>query len=316
MKGNPLVSVIIPLYNAADFIRETLTSVLNQTYSSIEVIVIDDGSKDEGPSIVKEIEAFDKRVSLFKQGNKGACAARNYGFKLSKGEYIQYLDADDIISQQKIEVQIRQLEKYPDCISNGRWGRFYSNINENIKWGPDKSLRRDLEPIEWLIQNHMSTNHAWLSPRNLIQKAGLWREDLNINQDGEYFSRVVLQSKKVLYCPSAMVYYRSRISGSVSSSIQNPFAIQSRFKTIKLLESKLIERENSPRVRHALANAYQDFIYSYFPKQPNLIAEAEKKVKEFGGSKLPVPGGEFYKLTSRFLGWKNVSRIKYLFGRL
>lgn len=314
MLKKPLVSVIIPSYNSAEYITDTISSALNQTYSNLEILVVDDGSKDNTRSLLEDIK--DNRVRVFSQLNQGACAARNKGFLLSKGDYIQFLDADDIISPGKIELQLNQLHNQKECISNGRWGRFYSSINEPIQWGPDISLRRDLEPVEWLIQNHMSQTACWLSPRNLIQQAGLWREDLKVNQDGEFFSRVILHSRKVLYCSEAKVYYRSKVSGSISSAIQKPAAIQSRFKAIELLEKELLERENSVRVRQSLANAYQKFIYSYFPKQPHLLKKAELRVLELGGSKLTVPGGRLYRFISKLLGWKNVSTLKHLLGRL
>lgn len=316
MKNIPLVSVIIPLYNSSKYIKKAIISVLTQTYRNIEVIVVDDGSSDAGPAIVKEIIKDGKRVRLFEQENRGACAARNLGFSSSKGDFIQFLDADDLLSPNKIEDQLKVLTKSPGCIANGSWGRFNYKISEPIKWMPHPKIQKDLEPLDWLLKNHMSTNHAWLTPRELIEKAGLWREDLVINQDGEFFSRVILQSKKVLYTPEAKVYYRSNISGSISSGIQKPKAIASRFKTIQLLEELIWEKEQSLRVNKFMADLYQGFIYSYYPKCIELVRKAENKVKIYGGSSLPVPGGKFYRTASVLVGWKTVSWLKFKLGRL
>jgi glycosyltransferase involved in cell wall biosynthesis len=291
-----------------------LQSVFTQSHTNLEVIAVDDGSNDSSLEILKSIS--DPRFKLLQQTNKGACAARNLGYSHSIGSYIQYLDADDVLSQQKIESQLVSLEQHPDSIANGRWGRFYQSTDEPIKWGPHPSLQQDLDPISWLLQNHMSQTGCWLTPRALVEKAGPWREDLVVNQDGEFFSRVILASKKVLYVPEAKVFYRSNIPTSISAAIQKPAAIESRYKTIELLEQHLLKTENSPRVKKALADAYQRFIYSYYPKSPALIIQAENKVKALGGSSIPVPGGNLYKYLSKIVGWKKISLLKHRFGRL
>jgi glycosyltransferase involved in cell wall biosynthesis len=110
MPKSPLVSVIIPAYNAAAFIRHTLVSVLSQTYRNIEVIVVDDGSQDQTSRIVNSIAARDDRVTLLRQPNKGVAAARNLGIEKSKGEYISPIDADDIWYPQKIEKQVQYMQ--------------------------------------------------------------------------------------------------------------------------------------------------------------------------------------------------------------
>jgi glycosyltransferase involved in cell wall biosynthesis len=309
-----LVSVIIPTYNSERYIVQTLDSVFFQSYKNLEVVVVDDGSTDKTLSLLSAVT--DPRLKVISQSNSGACVARNLGFKNSKGEFIQFLDADDILSLNKIEVQLKALEGKHNCVANGMWGRFYQSIQEPIKWMPHPNIHMDLEPEEWIFRNHMSQTACWLCPRKLIESAGLWREDLLINQDGEFFSRVILQSQEVLFTPEAKVYYRSNVPGSISSAIQQPEAIRSRFKTIKLLEELLANTQNGVRRNKLMADLYQDFIYSYYPKEQDLIREAKVKVAYYGGSSKPVPGGKFYKILSKFFGWKNVSWLKYKLGRL
>lgn len=103
----PLVSVIIPAYNAESFIEETLKSVLAQTYPAIEVLVIDDGSQDRTPEIVAGMAERDPRVVLVKQSNAGVAAARNLGIDQSKGEFIAPIDADDIWYPENLEKQVQ-----------------------------------------------------------------------------------------------------------------------------------------------------------------------------------------------------------------
>ena len=110
----PLVSVIIPAYNAEAFIRKTLDSVLSQTYKDIEVLVVDDGSKDRTPEIVESFAKRDTRITLFQQSNQGVAAARNLAIEKSRGEYIAPIDADDIWYPEKLEKQVEcMLESDP-----------------------------------------------------------------------------------------------------------------------------------------------------------------------------------------------------------
>jgi glycosyltransferase involved in cell wall biosynthesis len=110
----PLVSVIVPAYNAEAFIEQTLNSVLSQTYRNIEVLVVDDGSQDRSAEIAKSLAQRDKRVILLQQLNKGVAAARNLAIQKSSGEYIAPIDADDIWDHQKLEKQVQcMLEAEP-----------------------------------------------------------------------------------------------------------------------------------------------------------------------------------------------------------
>jgi glycosyltransferase involved in cell wall biosynthesis len=107
----PLVSVIIPAYNAEVFIERTLDSVLAQTYKNIEALVIDDGSTDKTHEIVELVAQLDPRVILLKQQNAGVAAVRNLGIEKSHGEYIAPIDADDIWYPQKLGKQVKCMLK-------------------------------------------------------------------------------------------------------------------------------------------------------------------------------------------------------------
>src|ERR1700744_1176722 len=106
-KSVPLVSIIIPLYNAGNYISETLQSALDQTWPNKEIIIVDDGSTDNSLAIAKSFES--EFVKVLSQENKGASAARNKGLSIAKGEYIQFLDADDLLSPNKIAAQLEKL---------------------------------------------------------------------------------------------------------------------------------------------------------------------------------------------------------------
>lgn len=313
MISEGIVSVVIPVYNSETFLEACLNSVVSQTYDKIEIILVDDGSADRSIDIANKFN-----VRVISQKKNGACSARNRGYFESKGDYIQFLDADDLLSPNKIEVQMKQLIGQHDIISNGRWGRFYTAnpLVEDIRWGPHESLEKDLGPVSWLCQNRMSQTACWLTPRKLIEKAGPWDESLSINQDGEFFSRVVAQSKQVLYCPEAKVYYRSQLKNSITSKAKSDKAILSKFKTCESFKNVLLNLENSARTRLACANKYQEFVYGAFPKQMELIKKAEQRIEELGGSDWPrYPAGQFAELSDKYLGWKTTAWLKHLTGR-
>lgn len=147
----PLVSIIIPLYNAENYISETIASAQNQSYKNIKIIVVDDGSDDNS---IKKVQKFkEKNITLTSQQNKGASTARNHGLYLAQGDYIQYLDADDILHTQKIEYQLNTIEKYSASHLVGcRWKYFIDNINKPFKTIPfDISDTKHYDKVSWLM---------------------------------------------------------------------------------------------------------------------------------------------------------------------
>jgi len=309
-----LVSVIIPAYNSEKYITSTLDSVLAQTYKNLEVIVVDDGSTDGTVEVVREYEQAG--IICLTQKNKGACAARNFGYAHATGDFIQFLDADDIIAPNKIEYQLKQLlatENYQDKLIHCQWGRFYDgNIDKVDWWGPHESIRCNLKPADWLIANHMSNTHCWLIPRNLIEKAGSWDESLKKNQDGEFFSRLMTHTDEVLFSDDAKVYYRSGNAGSISNT-RTRSAMKSLLQSLFSIEESIFKLEKSARANLSVANMYQDFVYANYIANPDLAAIAEEKVKELGGADLKLQGGIVLRFLSTYLGWKNALRIKRTF---
>ncbi len=215
----PLVSVIIPLYNAENFISKTIDSVLEQTYNNIEIIIVDDGSKDLSFEKVKEYK--NPSIILVQQTNKGASAARNHGLKLAKGEFIQYLDADDILDRKKIECQINTLKSNSELELIGcKWRYFKDDISRSFKTMPfDFSENTYFNKIRWLMDRPYMIPHTWLVSKKLIQLAGPWDEHLTLNDDGEYFYRVIAASNGVVMVGGeALAYYRAGNPNSLSTS--------------------------------------------------------------------------------------------------
>ncbi len=305
-----LVSILIPVYNAEAFVAETIQSALDQNWPVKEVIAVDDGSTDKSCEILKSFESAG--VKLIEQDNRGASAARNRALSEAQGEFIQYLDADDLMDANKIEIQMRRFNsEAQERVAAGAWCRF-CNFPQDTEFQPE-NVWASLPPIDWLVASWLGGGmmpcHAWLTPRTVADKAGLWDETLGANDDGEYFTRVLLNSSGVTFCEDARAYYRSGLSQSLSICTE-PTSHESIYRSLELCAFHLLAREDSERTRGACAAQYQRFIYDVYPDSLNLVRQAEEKVRELGGSELKPGGGQLFQLTSKTLGWKTAKRIQ------
>lgn len=221
----PLVSIIIPTYNRAHLIGETLDSVLAQTYKNWECIVVDDGSKDATDELLEFYCKIDSRIKYYHRPTsrlKGANTCRNYGFELSKGKYIQWLDSDDLLSDNKINSQIADLNfKTKYTIAACAWNFFSKNTSpDDIKsiLPVYKSFTETKQFLDALaISGGFLPSHAYLVDSELVKKAGIWREDLMINQDGEFFSRIFVLVEEIIFSKNAYVFYRTNMKENISS---------------------------------------------------------------------------------------------------
>src|SRR6266478_7961145 len=206
----PLVSILIPAYNAEELLAYTLQSAIVQTWQRKEIIVIDDGSTDRTAEVARRFASKDvKVVSTVKQG---LSAAVNHAYRLSQGDYIQELDADDLIAPDKIERQLAALREIDSkrILLSSPWAHFY--YRTSAAQFMRNSLWQDLSPVEWLLRKmgenlHMQ-NATWLVSREIAEAAGPWDTSLHYDQDGEYFARVLLASAGTRFVPEGRVFYR------------------------------------------------------------------------------------------------------------
>jgi glycosyltransferase involved in cell wall biosynthesis len=308
----PRVSVLIPCHDAAPYIAETLDSVLRQTWTNIEVIVVDDGSRDRSPVIV---EGFaDRGVRLIRQPRRGAAAARNRAYEVSVGDFIQFLDADDLIDPDKIERQMSRLAGSRSAVASAEWGRFQGDPGATV-FEPEANWE-DLQPMEWLLRSRhdgqgMLFPALWLIPRGVAQDAGPWNESLSLGDDGEYFTRAVLAADRVLFCEGARCRYRSGIAGSLSGSKN----WESGFAVIELCERHVRARDDSQRARRAFALSWQHLAHACYPHDPIMAEKALARARALHPVTIGPDGGAAFKGLSRLLGWRSARRLQTIFGR-
>ncbi|MCH6201339.1 glycosyltransferase family 2 protein [Aquiflexum sp. LQ15W] len=315
-----LVSIIIPLYNCADSFQRTMQSVLAQTYNSIEVILVDDGSTDKSYDAAKQYES--NRVFVLQQKNAGAAVARNTGLAIAKGDYIQFLDAGDVLGESKITVQVRALQVQPRKVAVSTYKQF--TTKEEIANGvyPDQSdfIYSSDDPQDFLVNlwgekghlNFIQTN-CWLVPRALIEKAGHWRNYRCPDDDGEFFARVLLASDGIVYTPGVYNYYHIAPGGQnqLSRSTNRKYLMNT-LLTIALKHDYLKAYGAHSRLNSAIAAQYYRFAIDMFPTQKRLSAIAWRRFKAFR-EKPPklVLGGFLIQIIAKLFGWRTARLVRY-----
>jgi glycosyltransferase involved in cell wall biosynthesis len=286
----PLVSILIPAYNSEEWIAETLRSAISQTWPRKEIIVVDDGSSDRTAEVARRFAS--KEVSVVTQENGGAAAARNRALQLSQGDYIQWLDADDLLAPDKIEKQLAALGSAANkrILLSAPWAYFSYRTNR-ARFVPN-SLHQDLSPVEWLLRKmgenlHMQTG-TWLTSRELTDAAGPWDTRMISDDDGEYYCRVLLASEGTRFVPESKVFYRITPASRWSFVGTSDKKKKALLLSMKLHVQYLRSLEESDRVRKACLTYMQTWYPNFYPDRPDFMAELQELAAQLGG-RLAVP---------------------------
>jgi len=313
----PLVSIGIRAYHAGTWIVAAIRSAMAQTWTRNEIIVVDDGSTDNTLTIARRFESRD--VSVVSQQNQGAAAARNKAYSLCQGDYIQWLDADDLLSPEKIANQMRARESgctERTLLSCG-WGCFmYRPRRASFTPTP---LWCDQTPTEWLMRKMGQNVHmqpgTWLVSRTVTEAAGPWDTDLAVDDDGEYFCRVLIASDGVRFVPDAHVFYRMSGSGRLSYIGRSPRKIESQVRSIRLHIDYLRRLEDSDRTRAACVDYLQAWLWHFYPERADVVQAVTQLAADLGGRLEPPRLGAKYEWIRRLFDWGPVKRTPMLLPR-
>jgi glycosyltransferase involved in cell wall biosynthesis len=265
----PRVSVVIPTYNSAAMVKEAIDSVLAQTYSDFEVVVMDDGSTDDTESVVRQ---FGDRVRYFKQENQGVSAARNAGIKRSRGDYLAFLDSDDLWLTEKLAEQIPLLERDP------KLGLVYCDWTVvSGRTLLQSSYLKGLPAASGYVFDELIQSGFILTSGVVMRRAGLndvgnFDTSLTIAQDYDLWLRISYRWKVQLV--DKCLFTKQSWDGSLSSNLK-----KTALERIALFQKTLKELPGmTPRsrklVRHQLALNYWDVGYDEFDRL--LFREARK----------------------------------------
>lgn len=275
----PLVSIIIPCFNTEKYISEAIASALNQTYPNIEVIVVDDGSTDRSLEI---IQSFGDRLIYEQINHQGACAARNRGLQLSKGKYIQFLDADDLLLSNKIETQLPLLESnQADLVfcngylfgDNRPCRPVKSILNLPNPWGTD--------PFLYCLKYNFGTNGP-LHKREFLEQIGGFREGLIAAQETDLNIRLAFHNIRILKIEDFLFKVRNhsdpqRITQTTKPAGYMLSVLLGIYENISVISSSKLTEER----KDALASCiFQHSIYAYRNGNHSLAAKGFQLAKQ------------------------------------
>jgi glycosyltransferase involved in cell wall biosynthesis len=316
-----LVSVIIPFFNCGSSLTRTIKSVMAQSYSPIEVIMIDDGSTDDSYSIAKNFECTN--IKVFRQINLGASVARNLGIANASGTYFQFLDAGDVLSDNKIEIQVNALSRYKRKLAVCDYAQFTNDAELKMDVILDQSdfIYSTENPIDFLISlwggygnlNFIPTN-CWLVPRELIEMVGGWRNYRCPDDDGEFFARIILASNGIIHTENARNYYHIAFRGENQlSQNKNVKLLKNLILTIDLKHKYLEQKGGHKFLPIAIGSQYLRFAVFNYPQQIVLSKIAFRRYKKLNVKlKSPVLGGIFLECTKYLFGWRVARWLRFI----
>jgi glycosyltransferase involved in cell wall biosynthesis len=294
-----LVSIVIPCFNAQRWISEAIESCLRQTYSPLEIIVIDDGSTDQS---LERVQAFRGRIRWESQARSGGCHARNRGCALSSGDYIQFLDADDYLLPGKIEQQVAVCETTGADVVYGDW-RHQHHLADGSSSLEDVAISGKQEDVlEALLSGWWVASHALLFRRWVVDKATGWDESLQAAQDRDFFISAVLAGATIRYAPGCGAVYRRY--GNVTVGTANlPRWLAAHARVLEKSEARLAAAGRlCDRYRLALARSYFALARSFYDLDRAAHRKYLRKVLALAPGFRPAES-PFYNMAQRFFGF-------------
>lgn len=258
----PLISVIVPCYNYGNLLSDCIGSLFSQSYQNWECIVVDDGSKDTTRLVVEERIKMDKRIHYFYQDNLGPAAARNLGLSKAKGEFIQFIDADDLIENRKFEKQMELFSKDPGCdivYSNVKYFRegdrtkLYDDITleGSSPWMKKLSGRGEVM-IGALLSGNIMVINSPLVRRSLFENLGDMSNDLSYNEDWELWTRFAIGNAKFQFAedPGTLALVRVHDSYSKDNFKMYVFGLLACLKLNNMIRDRKYKKILIPRINY------------------------------------------------------------------
>lgn len=234
MKKMVKVSIIIPVYNGERYVSEAIDSVLNQTYKDFEIIVIDDGSKDDTLNILMR---YVEKIKWKTQENKGQASAINKGIKMAKGKYIAYLDADDVCLPERFENQVKYLDEHPDV------GLVYADFYQTDENGKIRRTVKSRPPDNFvLLQEDYIGRSTCMHKRECLDEVGLFDESITGDDDWDMWIRIS-EKFRMGYIDKPLVKYR--VHKENISLIRPKRLDYRRYTKMRILEKTYERREKT-----------------------------------------------------------------------
>jgi glycosyltransferase involved in cell wall biosynthesis len=211
MERSPVISVLVPAYNAAPFLREAIASILGQTERAFEIVLIDDGSTDATAEIARELCAADSRIRYFSHENRGIVATLNRGLELCRGEFIARMDADDVSRGDRLEKQLELLRKHPEVVICGSDALRFGQAKGRIR-----KPRSDRACRAWLLLDPPFVHPGVMFRRSVVDAGLRYRPAVEFAEDYDFWCQVAALGA-MRNIPQPLLFYRFH-AGQITST--------------------------------------------------------------------------------------------------
>lgn len=286
-------SVIIPAYNAEEYLANTIYSVLKQVRPPEEIIVVDDGSSDDTAAIA---QGFSPRVLTIKQDNEGAAAARNTGAEAATGDALMFLDADDVLGPNALDGLLSALYRNPGTIALCPWNTLqFINGQWQIKSPNTPPRRFGQDDLSAWLSGWFHTPCSVLWSREAYEQTGPWDERISVNDDGEIMMRAMIMDISLVRASYGRSYYRrlEAESESLSDARFSRSGLESRLLVLDKVSDLLEQQDKLDSYSFPLSEAYELIANDCPQEYPDLYDEATKSAEKYGGY-------HYYRLLKRY----------------
>jgi glycosyltransferase involved in cell wall biosynthesis len=313
------VSVIVPVFNRPDMLRQAVASVLAQTHSDFELIVVDDGSTDDTPCVIEELCASDPRIRSVRRQNGGPGLARETGRQEARGDFIQYLDSDDLLLPRKFERQLAALAAHPECGVAYGLTRYRNAAGEEIActWKEPNAVRETMFP-SFLLARWWETATP-LYRRSVTDAAGPWSE-LRLEEDWEYDARVAALGVRLAFVPEVVAEHRDHAEERLSRGAGlEPRRLRWRARAHEQIYAHARRAHvplDAPEMRHF---ARELFLLARMCGAAGLATESRTLfhlAREASGDDSNGVQFRVYRALAAVLGWTSAGRLSQMLDRL
>lgn len=311
----PLISIVIPCYNSAKWLPQTLESAFSQTYLNIEIIAIDDGSTDNTLDILR---SFGHKIKFASGPNRGASAARNIGTKLADGEFIQYLDADDLLMPNAIEQKWEALEQDRADVAYSDWQKLEEQLDATFELG--ETVARTIEEIHVdpqiaLFSDFWAPPAALLYRRHIIDKIGGWNEALPIVEDARFLLDAALWGGTFVRVPQTLAVYRVHRTDSLSKRDKSAFILCCYVNAGQIEEFWQEHGGVTVERKTALLKVYGQVARFFFEHDRAKFHEIIERIRQLEPNYLPT-GIQSLRLLSQWFGYEQAESIALTYRRI
>lgn len=309
-----LVSVIVPVYNRPQLLVESVSSALAQTYDPFEVLIVDDSSTDDTPEVIRQLQMRDARIRAVRRPNGGPGLARETGRQLAEGEFVQYLDSDDLLLPRKLELQVAALRARPDCgIAYGRV-RYRDDHGREIActWKPHPGVVDTLFPS--LLLARWWETVTPLFRRSVTDAAGPWT-DMRLEEDWEYDARIAATGARLVFVDEVLAEHRDHADERLSRGAgSDPRRLRDRARAHELIAAHARRAGvdgSSPELRQFARELF------HIARQCGAAGLADESRRLVAAARAIDDRSDLrlYALAARLLGWRNAGRAATLMDR-